>query len=108
MTAPRLSATPAPNARQRPDFGGRARLRLTPGSRGVPAMVTIRETVLNDLHDEVRALRREGAEFATEVRAHAYRVHLAAVSDRPDLALHEAAAIVTAADRHLRQRGGAA
>ncbi len=61
-----------------------------------------------DLRMELRAERREGAVFATEIRAHAARIYLAAQSDRPDLALHEAGVIGALADRHLRQRGGAA
>lgn len=64
--------------------------------------------LMSALRAEIRAGRREGLAFAEGVRAHAMRVHLAAVADRPDLALHEGAAIVALADRHIRQRGGAA
>jgi hypothetical protein len=61
-----------------------------------------------DLRMELRVERHEGAQFATEVRAHAARIYLAAQSDRLDLALHEASVIGALADRHLRQRGSAA
>jgi predicted short-subunit dehydrogenase-like oxidoreductase (DUF2520 family) len=87
---------------------------LVPLGRGRPTVATLSQSldgarrVNANLRDEVRALRHEGAAFAVDVRAHAYRVYLAAQSDRPDLALHEAGAIVMAADRHLRQRGGTA
>lgn len=56
------------------------------------------------LREQLRAERLEGRELATEVRARAHRMHLATVADRPDLALHEAGAVVAAADRFLRQR----
>ena len=64
--------------------------------------------LMTALRAEIRAIRREGVAFADAVRAHAMRVHLASVADRPDLALHEGAAIVALADRHLRQRGAGA
>lgn len=64
--------------------------------------------LMSALRAEIRAIRREGVTFAEDVRAHAMRVYLAAVADRPDLTMHEGAAIVALADRHLRQRGGAA
>lgn len=85
-----------------------ARGRGRPSAVDLTASLDASRRVNSNLRDEVRALTREGVEFASDVRAHALRVHLAAVSDRPDLALHEAAAIVTAAERHLRQRGGVA
>lgn len=59
------------------------------------------------LRENLRVEKTEGAEFATTVRAHARRMHLAVVADRSDLALHDAAAIVAVADRYLRQRGQA-
>lgn len=58
-----------------------------------------------DLRSRLLVEHRESAAFATEARAHALRVHLATTAERPDLAAHEAAAIVTAADRRLRQLG---
>lgn len=57
------------------------------------------------LRENLRVEKTEAAELATTVRAHARRMHLAVVADRVDLALHDAAAIVAAADRFLRQRG---
>ena len=96
-----LRSAPHPYSRS----GVSPALTVIEGRRGKPEMLVVRATEIADLVDEIGSLRREGIDFATEVRAHACRVHLAAVSDRPDLALHEAAAIVSAADRHLRQRG---
>jgi hypothetical protein len=58
------------------------------------------------LREQLRAERLEALELATEARARAHRMHLATVAERPDLALHEAGAIVTVADRFLRQRSG--
>lgn len=59
-----------------------------------------------DLRSRLLAELQESAAFATEARARALRVHLATTAERPDLAAHNAAAIVTAADRRLRQIGG--
>lgn len=59
-----------------------------------------------DLRSRMAADTRESALFATEARARALRVHLATTAERPDLAAHEASAIVAAADRRLRQIGG--
>jgi hypothetical protein len=87
---------------------------LAPLGRGRPTVATLSHSldaarrVNANLRDEVRALRHEGADFAADVRAHAFRVYYAAQNERLDVALHEAGAIVTAADRHLRQRGGTA
>lgn len=61
--------------------------------------------VNHDLRSRFRAHLHDEQEFASEVRAHAHRIHLATVADRPDLALHEGGAIVAAADRRLRQIG---
>lgn len=61
-----------------------------------------------DLRSRLLADRLESDAFATEVRARALRVHLATTAERPDLAAHEAGAIVVAADRRLRQIGGIA
>ena len=103
MTEPRLRSIPTRNARQRPNL--RAVRVFDGGRRGVPATVTVRRAHAEALETEVTALAAESRDFAAAVRAHAYRLYLAAEADRLDLALHEAAAIVTAADRHLRQRG---
>lgn len=58
------------------------------------------------LREELRAQLRESEAFATEVRAHAMRVHYATVAERPDLALGEAGCIVALADRRITQAGG--
>lgn len=50
--------------------------------------------------------RDETRSALIEIRTHARRVHLAVRAERPDLALHSAGAIVTLADRRLRQIGG--
>lgn len=65
------------------------------------------QNAIQTLRENLRAQADESADFAMDVRAHARRMHYATIAERPDLALHEAAAIVAAADRHLRQRGAA-
>jgi uncharacterized membrane protein len=60
--APRHSgATPAPSAAARP---GAPALRVIHGSRGVPTLVTLRQTEVRDLRDEITALVAEGRELA--------------------------------------------
>lgn len=59
------------------------------------------------LQENLRVEKAESIDLASTVRAHARRMHLAVVAERPDLALHDAAAIVAAAARFLRQRGRA-
>lgn len=83
-------------------------VRGRPRSTDLAASLDAARRINANLRDELRADRREGVTFAENVRAHANRVFLAAVADRPDLAAHEGAAIVALADRHLRQRGPAA
>lgn len=48
-------------APQRSNLGG---LRVIAGSRGVPAQVTVRQTTLDDLLDELTALEAEAIELA--------------------------------------------
>lgn len=55
---------------------------------------------------EGRARRHEDREAWGRVRTHARHIHLAVVADRPDLALHSAGAIVSLAERRLRQLDG--
>jgi hypothetical protein len=55
---------------------------------------------------ESRVRRDETVRTLTHIRTHARHIHLAVVADRPDLALHSAGAIVSMADRRLRQLGG--
>lgn len=87
---------------------------VLPARRGRPSAATLAASldasrrVNANLRLELRAQHAEGRAFAEEVRAHANRIHLAVVSDRPDLALHEAGTIAMLADRHARQRGGSA
>lgn len=50
--------------------------------------------------------RHEDREAWSRVRSLGYRVHLATVAERPDVAQHAAGAIVTLADRRLRQIDG--
>lgn len=83
-------------------------IRGRPSAADLATSLDAARRVNANLRDELRATRREGVEFATEVRAHAARVYLAAQSDRLDLALHEASVIGALADRHIRQRGGRA
>lgn len=59
-----------------------------------------------DLRSRLLAERRDSMDFAVDVRARARRVHMATVADRADLALHEASAVVSAADRRIRQLEG--
>ncbi len=55
---------------------------------------------------ESRVSRDETSAVLIDIRRHARRIHLSVVAERPDLALHSAGAIVTLADRRLRQIGG--
>lgn len=83
-------------------------VRGRPSNSALVQSLAASRQINSDLRMELRVERHEGTAFATEVRAHAARIWLAAQSDRLDLALHEAGAISVLADRHLRQRGGAA
>lgn len=55
---------------------------------------------------ETRCHRAEEREAWTRARTLGHRIHLAVVADRPDVAHDAAGAIVTLADRRLRQIGG--
>jgi hypothetical protein len=55
---------------------------------------------------EQRIARDENVVAFRRIRAHAHRVHLATVAERPDLAMHSAGEIVSIAQRRLRQLGG--
>ncbi len=83
-------------------------IRGRPSNQGLAASLDASRRINANLRLELRIEHAEALAFADAVRAHAMRVYLAAVADRPDLAAHEGAAIVALADRHLRQRGGAA
>lgn len=78
-----------------------------PSTGDLADRLTLSRRVNANLRDELRATHREAVDFAENVRAHGNRIHLAVTSERPDLALHEGAAIVARADRFLRQRGAA-
>ena len=54
---------------------------------------------------ERRVKRHETVTTLHAIRRHAGHIHLAVRADRPDLALHSAGAIVSLADRRLRQLG---
>lgn len=101
MTAARLSATPTPIARLGPDSG--ALHVLDGGSRGVPAVVTVRRAYVESLEAEATATVAESRDFATSVRARADRIVMALTAERADLAYHEAAGIHVEAERRLRQ-----
>jgi hypothetical protein len=71
------------------------------GSRGVPAMVTIRASELADLRDELVAERAETRAFATLVLGIANGL---AAGPRPAMAaVNDGGRLVTAATRRLRQ-----
>ena len=55
---------------------------------------------------EQRVRRDENIVAFRRIRAHATRVHLAVVADRPDIALDSAGQIVSITERRLRQLGG--
>lgn len=87
-----------------------AAVRGRPSIAGLTESLGKARSVNVTLREELRAHLRESAAFAEDVRAHANRVWLATTGERPDLAAHEAAAIVMAADammdaadRRLRQ-----
>jgi hypothetical protein len=63
------------------------------------------QETIRRLRENLQAQADESVDFALDVRIHGRRLHYATLAERPDIALHEAAAIVDAAERHLRQRG---
>lgn len=65
-----------------------------------------RRSVRDVVRIESRVRRSEERHAWTTVRRHAGHIHLATVAERPDIALHAAGAIVSLADRRLRQLGG--
>jgi hypothetical protein len=88
--------TPAGSGRLR---GATAPLRVIPGRRGVPTTVTVRQSVLDDLRDELCAA-------GSEMEALGHRVEYAIVAERPDVALHVAGRLVVlGADYRERGRG---
>lgn len=79
-------------------------MRGRPSVDGLSVQLARARLTSSGLRENLRVEKAEGIELAAAVRAHARRMHLAVVADRSDLALHDAAAIVAAADRFLRQR----
>ena len=86
---------------------GATRGRPVTTAEGLQVALARSRMTSSGLRENLRVEKAEGIELATVVRAHARRMHLAVVADRPDLALFDGAAIVAAADRFLRQRGQA-
>jgi hypothetical protein len=78
-------------------------LRGRPPTDPVSALIRARTrnvTLVGELLEE----RRAAVALAEEVRARGRRVHLATVAERPDIAAHEAGAILATVDRFLRGR----
>lgn len=55
---------------------------------------------------ERQVRHHEERESWSRVKAHANRIHLAVVADRPDIADHSAGELVSLAERRLAQLGG--
>ena len=79
-----------------------------PSAADLGASLAASRQVAMTLREKLRADRLEDRDFAANVRGHGFRIHWALTAGSLDAAMHEAAAIVAAADRHLRQRSGGA
>jgi hypothetical protein len=85
--------------------GGAQRGRPATTVAGLSRSLERSRLVNHDLRSRMRAEIVADTTYVEDVRARAYRIHLAITADRPDLALHEASAIVVASDRRLTQLG---
>lgn len=86
-----IDTAPVRSGRQRPA------LTVLRGRRGVPTMVTVRQSVLDDLRDELTAAGQE-------MEALGHRIEMAVMSDRPDLAMHVAGRLIALGGAY-RERG---
>lgn len=75
----------------------RPALRVVGGSRGNPATVRVRATLVADLMDELRACGQE-------MEACGRRVEYAIHAERPDVALHVASSLIVRGARYANPK----
>lgn len=79
-----------------------AQLRVIPGRRGVPTEVTVRQTTLDDLLDEVTALEAEAQDLAERALPLARQLQLMATAMGPTSGMI-AERLVHLLERHERR-----